>query len=137
MPHSFDVIASVSTPHEGAHVIERAIGTEATPRVFISYSWESDAHKAWVAELAGRLRSDGVNVVLDQWHLRLGDQLPQFMETTVRESSFVLIVCTPRYKERSDGRLGGVGYEGHVITAEVFRSQNERKFIPRWSKRVG
>src|SRR5271166_6487209 len=103
----------------------------APPRVFISYSWDDDAHKAWVARLATRLRSDGVNVILDQWEVRLGDQLSQFMETSVRESDFVLIICTPRYKERSDGRRGGVGYEGHVITAEVFYySDNQRKFIP-------
>jgi len=97
----------------------------------MSYSWDDDAHKAWVAGLAKRLRSDGVNVILDQWHVRLGDQLPQFMETSVRASDFVLIVCTPRYKEKSDERSGGAGYEGHIITAEIFEySDNPRKFIP-------
>jgi TIR domain len=110
--------------------MEPIIENMVIPRVFMSYSWDSDAHKSWVATLATRLRSDGVNVILDQWHMRLGDQLPQFMETAVRDSSFVCIICTPRYRERSNSRLGGVGYEGHVITAEVFHSQNERKFIP-------
>ncbi len=101
------------------------------PQVFISYSWDDDAHKTWVANLATRLRNEGANVILDQWHVRLGDNLPQFMETSVRDSDFVLIICTPRYKERGDGRRGGVGYEGHVITAEVFYySDNQRKFIP-------
>jgi hypothetical protein len=100
------------------------------PRVFISYSWDSDGHKNWVAKLATRLRSDGINIILDQWEVRLGDQLPQFMERAVRESDFVCIVCSPRYKERSNSRRGGVGYEGQIITAEVFHSQNERKFIP-------
>src|SRR5579862_8142587 len=60
----------------------------------------------------------------------LGDQLPEFMERSVRESDFVLIICTPTYKAKSDNRTGGVGYEGHSITAEVFQSQNHRKFIP-------
>jgi len=101
------------------------------PRVFISYSWDDDAHKAWVATLATCLRNDGANVILDQWHVRLGDNLPQFMETSVRDSDFVLIICTPGYKERGDGRRGWVGYEGHVITAEAFYySDNQRKFIP-------
>jgi tetratricopeptide (TPR) repeat protein len=101
------------------------------PQVFVSYSWDDDAHKAWVAKLATRLQNDGANVILDQWHVRLGDQLPQFMETSVRDSDFVLIICTPRYKERVDRRRGGGGYEGHVITAEVFEySENQRKFIP-------
>src|SRR5271169_2870487 len=53
------------------------------------------------------------------------------MESSVRDSDYVVIICTPRYKERSDERRGGVGYEGHVITAEVFYySDNQRKFIP-------
>lgn len=100
------------------------------PRVFISYSWDSPEHRDWAAALASRLREDGVESVLDRWHTAPGDQLPAFMETAVRESDNVLIICTPRYKERSDRREGGVGYEGNVITAEVFARQNHRKFIP-------
>jgi hypothetical protein len=52
------------------------------------------------------------------------------METAVRENEFVLIVCTPRYKEKSDKRLGGVGYEGDIMTGEVFTTRNRRKFLP-------
>ncbi|MEW5814466.1 MAG: toll/interleukin-1 receptor domain-containing protein [Spirochaetota bacterium] len=99
-------------------------------KAFISYSWDSDAHRDWVLELATRLRADGVETVLDQWHLVPGDQLPAFMETAVRDSDYVLIVCTPRYKDRSERRIGGVGYEGDIITGEVLTTRNERKFIP-------
>lgn len=97
---------------------------------FISYSWDSDEHKGWVRDLAARLRAMGIEVTLDQWHLVPGDQLPQFMESAVRSSDFVLVVCTPRYKARSDNRTGGVGYEGDIMTAEVMSSRNQRKFIP-------
>lgn len=97
---------------------------------FISYSWDSDAHKNWVAELATRLRKDGVDVTLDKWHLVPGDQIPAFMELAVRESDFVIIVCTPRYKARSDNRSGGVGYEGDIMSGEVLTGANHRKFIP-------
>ena len=99
------------------------------PKALLSYSWDSEAHRAWVRGLAERLRGDGVEVTLDQWHIVPGDQLPQFMENAVRESDFVLIVCTPRYKQRSDGRVGGVGYEGDIITGEVLINRNQRKFI--------
>jgi hypothetical protein len=44
-------------------------------------------------------------VTLDQWELQPGDQLPAFMERAVRENDYVLIVCTPLYKRRSDERL--------------------------------
>lgn len=97
---------------------------------FISYSWDSDSHKLWVHCLASRLHGEGIAVKLDQWHLVPGDQLPQFMETAVRESDYVLVVCTRRYKERSDNRTGGVGYEGDVMSAEVMNTRNQRKFIP-------
>lgn len=80
--------------------------------------------------LSERLRGDGVDVVLDTWATVAGDQLPSFMECAVRESDFVLVVCTPEYKRRSDARIGGVGYEGNIITAELLASANERKFIP-------
>ncbi|MCE7915914.1 MAG: TIR domain-containing protein [Nitrosomonas sp. PRO4] len=99
-------------------------------KAFISYSWDNDDHKNWVRELATRLRGDGVDVTLDQWHLVPGDQLPEFMERAVRESDYVLIVCTHKYRERSNNRQGGVGYEGDIITAEFMATRNQRKFIP-------
>src|SRR2546426_9915282 len=104
--------------------------TTLMPKTFISYSWDSAKHKAWVHDLATRLRQDGIDVTFDQWHLVPGDQLPHFMEKAVRESDFVLIICTLRYKERSEARTGGVGYEGDIMTAEILTSRNERKFIP-------
>lgn len=100
------------------------------PKVFMSYSWDGDEHRDWVRELASRLRGDGVNMTLDQWHTAPGDPLPEFMERSVRENDLVLIVCTPRYKEKSDARKGGVGYEGYIMTAEVLTKGNHRKFIP-------
>jgi hypothetical protein len=52
------------------------------------------------------------------------------MERAVRENDYVLVVCTPTYKSRSNERSGGIGYEGDIMTAEVFASRSERKFIP-------
>ncbi len=107
-------------PENGGHI----------PTAMISYSWDDEDHKGWVRNLATRLRGDGVDVSLDQWDAHPGDQLTAFMETAVRENDFILVVCTPRYKERSDSRRGGVGYEGNIMTAEVMNEGNERKFIP-------
>jgi TIR domain len=100
------------------------------PKAFISYSWDDDTHKEWVKQLATRLRADGVDVTLDRWHAAPGDQIPAFMERAVRENDFVIAVCTPRFKERSDGRGGGVGYEGDIMTAYAFTGGDKRKFIP-------
>jgi hypothetical protein len=100
------------------------------PRAFLSYSYDGPEHRAWVLGLATRLRADGVETILDKWELEPGDPVPEFMEKAVRENDFVLIICTPRYKERSDHRVGGVGYEEDVMTAEVFTKHNQRKFKP-------
>ena len=105
-------------------------GPVIVPKLFLSYSWDSDAHKQWVKQFAARLRKDGIDVTLDQWETALGDQLPSFMEEAIGESQYVLIVCTPNYKERSEGRKGGVGYEGDIMTAEIMAEKNHRKFIP-------
>jgi hypothetical protein len=37
------------------------------PRVFISYSWDSDEHKDRVRALATHLRKNGIDARLDQW----------------------------------------------------------------------
>jgi hypothetical protein len=101
------------------------------PRAFLSYSWDDDPHRRWVQDLATRLRAvDGVDVMLDRWHAVPGDQLPAFMERAVRENDFVIAICTPHYKQKSDRRDGGVGYEGDIMTAEIFTGGNQRKFIP-------
>ncbi|MBI5593248.1 MAG: toll/interleukin-1 receptor domain-containing protein [Deltaproteobacteria bacterium] len=102
----------------------------ARNRVFVSYSWDSNEHKQWVKRLSTKLRSDGVDVTLDQWHTAPGDQLAEFMERSIRENDFVIIICTPKYKDKSDKRTGGVGYEGDIMTAEVKTYKNHRKFIP-------
>jgi hypothetical protein len=82
------------------------------PKASVSYSWEDEAHMQWVGEFAARLRGDGVDVSLDQWMVGLGKPLPEFMEQLVRENERVLVICTPTYKEKSDARIGGVGYKG-------------------------
>lgn len=101
-----------------------------SPKVFLSYSWDDDTHKKWVRDFAVRLRGDGVDATLDRWGVAPGGQLPEYMECSVRENDFVLIVCTPKYKSRSDNRTGGVGYEGDIMTGEVLVQGNDQKFIP-------
>jgi hypothetical protein len=100
------------------------------PKVSVSYAWEDEAHRQWVSEFATRLRSDGVDVSLDRWMVGLGKPLPEFMEKLVRENERVLVICTPKYKEKSDGRIGGVGYEGDLMTGEMLTQSKREKFIP-------
>jgi len=97
--------------------------------VFISYSWDNEEHKKWVLDLSKALGANGISTVLDQTHLVLGDPLPQFMEQSIVTSDYVLIVCTPKYKQKADARKGGVGYEESIICGDVLTTQNNRKYI--------
>lgn len=99
-------------------------------KVFISYSWEDVEHKKWALNLVDRLIADGIDAHIDQYELNYGDRLPQFMEEEITSADYVLIICTPNYKEKADNRKSGVGYEGHIISGELMKGHSERKFIP-------
>ena len=79
--------------------------------------------------LAKDLESKGVEVAIDRY-VQAGGSLTQFMETSVRESDYVLLVCTPRFAERANGRSGGVGYEAQVVTGSLFHGARIGKFVP-------
>ena len=100
------------------------------PSAIISYSWDSDKHKRWVREIATRLRLNGVNVKLDQWHVKPGQSLTQFMEKEIVECDYVIVICTPSYFAKSLERLGGVGYEQQIISGNIAAGVSREKFIP-------
>lgn len=103
---------------------------QRAPQVFISYSWDSVEHRAWVAQLAMTLRQNGIEVALDQWHVRPGEDLPHFMMRSVRESDRVLMICTEIYVQKAQHRQGGVGYEQMLVTGQMMREVGTAKFIP-------
>jgi formylglycine-generating enzyme required for sulfatase activity len=100
------------------------------PSVFLSYSHDSAAHKAWVRKLAEDLRGQGVDATLDQWDLRAGADFVAFMEAGIREAERVLMVCSSNYVCKAEQRKGGAGYEGMIVTSHVARSTDTVKFIP-------
>ncbi|MCI8324803.1 MAG: TIR domain-containing protein [Lachnospiraceae bacterium] len=101
-------------------------------KVFISYSWTPDCNKKWVEQLVHRLESDGVQVVIDFKDLKLGHDKYAFMERTVNDDTIkkVLIICNRTYKEKADGRIGGVGDESAIITSQIYGNIRQEKFIP-------
>ena len=71
------------------------------PKIFISYSWSRDT---LVMDLANRLVSHGVDVVLDKWDLKEGNDKYEFMERCVNDPSItkVLIICDKANKSKID-----------------------------------
>ena len=99
--------------------------------VFISYSWDDENHKKWVLELANKLVAEGVNVLLDRYELRLGKNLPHFVESSIKKADRIIIVFTANYKLKAEKRAGGVGYEYSIMNAELYENQTKNeKIIP-------
>jgi hypothetical protein len=104
----------------------------SAPHVFISYSWSSPTHENWVINLAERLVSDGVDVVIDKWDLKEGNDKFNFMESMVKanEINKVLIILDKKYAYKADKRSGGVGTETQIISPQVYTNVSQEKFIP-------
>lgn len=103
-----------------------------TPKAFISYSWTNQAHQDRVREWAERLVSDGVDVVLDLWDLKEGQDKFSFMERMVNDPhvTHVLVISDRTYAEKADARKAGVGTESQIISKEVYEQVDQTKFIP-------
>ncbi|TCQ17472.1 SEFIR domain-containing protein [Rhizobium sp. PP-CC-3G-465] len=100
------------------------------PKLFISYSWTTSDHEAWVLQLAEELTSQGIHVLLDKWDLQPGHDANVFMEGMVSDPTVtkVLLVCDEMYATKSDGRKGGAGTEAQIITPEIYTQTKQDKF---------
>jgi hypothetical protein len=106
-------------------------GNNKNPSVFISYSWDDETHKEWVLELAKKLCSDGINVILDRFFLKPGANLPHFVENNISKADRIIIIFTKNYKLKADRRTGGVGYEYSIMNVDLYKNQtSNEKIIP-------
>lgn len=101
------------------------------PKAFISYSWTSSDHQQWVLDLATQLRENGVDVILDKWDLKEGNDAIAFMEKMVTDSEIkkVIVVLDSGYAKKADQREGGVGTESQIISPEVYAKTEQEKFV--------
>lgn len=101
------------------------------PKLFISYSHDSEAHKAWVLKLATDLRQHmGVDVILDQWDLRIGGDLSLYMEQGLTEAALVLCICSDQYISKANKGVGGSGYEKMIMTRALISNTDINYIIP-------
>ena len=90
-----------------------------TVRVFISHTSNSESAVEWVKALALYLIEQGVQARLDKFHLRRGMDLPQWMCNELALAQKVVVVCDEIYKQKADGRMGGVGWETMIIQGDL------------------
>lgn len=103
--------------------------------VFISYSWETEDHVQAVLALSNRLRSEGIDCVLDQYEQSPPEGWQRWMDRKIRDSRLVLMICTETYYKRVMGDEGpdrglGVRWEGGLIYQHIYNSGANTKFIP-------
>src|SRR5512135_1006462 len=105
--------------------------------IFLSYSHDSDDHRGKVLALSERLRSDGIETLLDQYvNGAPAEGWPRWMMNQLDKATYVLVVCTKTYYRRfrgheKPGKGKGVDWEGTLITNELYgvRTQTLR-FVP-------
>lgn len=102
-------------------------------KAFVSYARTNDEHMRRIVEISTLLMKDhGIEVLLDVWDCKEGDDLHYYMERMVNDDSvdYVLIFSDSNYCNKANGREGGVGTESTIITSQIYDKQNDSKFIP-------
>ena len=99
------------------------------PRVFISYTGIDLNNRKWVEDFAYRLRENGVDARIDMFHLKPGQDLPQWMTNEIIMADKVILICDKYYAEKADYRKGGVGWETMIIQGDMLSNQNLNKYI--------
>ena len=107
------------------------------PRVFLSYSHDSDEHADRVLALADALCDRGIDVILDRYvHPAPAEGWPRWMDRNLDEAKFVLMVCTETYRRRvmgpeEPGKGLGVRWEGSLIYNRIYHDEpSGSRFIP-------
>lgn len=97
--------------------------------VFISYL-QAEVDNKKIKQLIYLLEKSNINVIIDDRDLKIGDDLPLFMEKNLVESDFIIVILTSGYKKRADDRQGGVGYEASIMAASLSKNEASEKFLP-------
>jgi hypothetical protein len=105
-------------------------------RVFISYSHRDHDQDSKALELAGRLREDGIDAVIDRYVTFPPEGWPRWVKRQIDEADFVVCLCSPIYRAAFEGRSPsgkklGVNQEGYLITQSLYKLGHvNTKFIP-------
>ena len=105
-------------------------------QVFVSYAHESDSAKnrsisSFVTGLVERLRANGLDASFDRdINGTPPEGWPAWMERSLSQARFVLVVCTETYLRRYEGREirdkgKGVIWEGAIIRQDLYDSANK------------
>ena len=76
------------------------------PVVFISYARTNANHIKRIVNFANKLRDHGIDAKLDEWDLKVGNDLYHFMEEKIKsEAEFVLLILNKEFVENCQNAL--------------------------------
>lgn len=105
---------------------------EHHPTAFISYSWDDHNHENWVVSFANRLRSDGVDAMLDKFLLQTSTvNFNHMMIDHIMKSEYVIIILTENYATKANQRQGGVGFETSLMIPQLKTNKDKVILIMR------
>ncbi len=114
--------------------VEEELPMTATPspRVFISYTHDSEGHANNVLQLANRLRNDGIEAHIDQYVQNPSEGWPLWMDNEIEVADFVLVVFTERYAAKAkEAKRSGGRFESVLILQDLYEGgMSNNKFIP-------
>lgn len=114
-----DVVSPIDFEDREHEPTDAVTTSTKPPRVFISYSHESESHDTMVLDFAQRLRADGVDAWLDRFEPTPPPQgWPRWMSEQVERADFVVVVCTPLYRRRFEQ---GRSYEALLSSALLYQ----------------
>ena len=112
------------------------MSTDYNPKVFVSYSQDSLSFADKVLALSNRLRSEGIDVILDQYEESPAEGWPRWMERNLNLADYVLVVGSQGYFQKANGQVEsgqgrGVKWESNVIYQALYNCDVQNtKYIP-------
>ena len=100
------------------------------PEVFISYSHDSDEHRAWVRKLCDVLSRNDIHVISDIYDVAAGKDIAAFMRNGLSVAKRVVAVCSTTYVQRAKEGKKGVGFETTLILPEYLSNATSDYVIP-------
>ena len=112
------------------------MSVDSSPRVFISYSQDSNLFSQKVLEFSNKLCADGIDAILDQYVENPDEGWPMWMEKHIREADYILIIASEGYLKKAEKnvRIGtgqGAKFECYLIYQWLYDNDMlNHKIIP-------
>jgi hypothetical protein len=100
-------------------------------KVFVTYAWESNEHNDKIISFVDFLRKKGFEATMDRLvtQKETATNFNKMMVTSIHQADKVIVVLSPKYKEKADSFEGGVGTEFQIILEEIKTKLNKFIFV--------